>query len=84
MPTVTDLFWLAAMVLLMGLVVVFALRHFRQIRDGRMDPLIGPEWSRPASPPTGIRWGSAEQQADIEDDHHIGRPFPPAGDGSTS
>jgi hypothetical protein len=83
MPTATDLLWLAAMVVLMGLGVVFALWHFRRIRDGRMDPLIGPEWPRPASPPTGIRWGT-EQQDEIEDEHHVGRPFPPPGDSRTS
>jgi hypothetical protein len=78
-PTLTDLAWLAVMVAMMALVVAFALWRTRQIRDGRADPVIAPDWTsieRPASPPSAIRWG-LDNRPEVEDDH-VGRPFPVA------
>lgn len=76
--TATDIAALVAMVALMVLVVVFAWWHFRQIRAGRMDPLVGPESSRPPSPPSGMRWGTDAPPGDLEGDRYVGRPFPPS------
>lgn len=76
-PTATDIAWLAVMLAMMGLVAAFAVWRTRQIRDGRADPIISPDWTsieRPASPPSAVRWGSGAQP-DVEDDH-VGRPFP--------
>jgi hypothetical protein len=77
MPDVTDIGWLALMVALMVAMVALALWRVRQIRDGRADPVIAPDWTsidRPESPATTIRWGR-DEQPDAEDDH-VGRPFP--------
>jgi hypothetical protein len=82
MPSVSDMLWLAVMVVLMALVVVAAFWQFRRIRDGRADPVIAPDWTsleRPVPPLSEIRWGSSGQ-SEVEDDH-VGRPFPSAGDG---
>ncbi|MGB6209305.1 hypothetical protein [Mycobacterium sp.] len=81
MPPIADILWFVVMVALMALVVVFAVWYFRRIRDGRIDPIVAPDWTsleRPASPPTGLQWGSGAQR-DVDDDSHIGRPFPPPG-----
>jgi hypothetical protein len=81
MSSSIDILWLAVMAALMVLVVVYAFWYFRRIRDGRMDPVIAPDWTsleRPASPPSAIRWGIGEQ-SEVEGDH-VGRPFPPAGE----
>lgn len=80
-PSITDILWCAVMAASMALAVVFAFWYFRRIRDGRINPIVAPDWTsieRPASPPTGLQWGSGEQR-DLDDDSHIGRPFPPAG-----
>jgi hypothetical protein len=79
MPTAADIVWLAVMVVSMGCVVGFAFWHFRRVRDGRMDPLVGPEWSRPPSPSIGIRWNESDHHDEMDDDH-VGRPFPQPGD----
>jgi hypothetical protein len=51
--TTTDILGLVAMVALMVLVVMFASCHLRQIRHGRMDPLVGLETTRPPSATVG-------------------------------
>ncbi|MBZ4631676.1 MULTISPECIES: hypothetical protein [Mycobacterium avium complex (MAC)] len=82
MPSITDILWCAVMVALMALVVVFAFWYFRRIRDGRINPIVAPDWTsleRPASPPSGLQWGGGEQR-ELDDDSHIGRPaFPASG-----
>jgi hypothetical protein len=82
-PSPSDLCALAAMLALVALMVATFFWHARRIRDGRADPIVSPDWGpyqRPASPPSGIRWGSGAQP-DFEDDH-VGRPFPPSGQGN--
>jgi hypothetical protein len=76
-PSTSDLFALVAMLALVALMVAAFFWHARRIGDGRADPIVSPDWGpyqRPASPPSGIRWGS--------EDDHVGRPFPPSGRGN--
>jgi hypothetical protein len=49
----SNIFPLLAMVCLMGLCIAFSYGVFRQIRNGRIDPRVDPQWgpySAPASP----------------------------------
>jgi hypothetical protein len=78
MPSIRDVAWLAVMLALMALAVVFAVVYTRRIGAGRADPIVSPDWTsieQPVSPPSGIRWG-IDDRLEIEDDH-VGRPFPP-------
>lgn len=49
----SDIFALVTMVFLMGLCIAFSHGVFRQVRKGRIDPRMDPQWgpySAPASP----------------------------------